>query len=121
GPREVARAPLPKRTAVAKQAGKALRARQPRAESHGPVDRLLGHRPRLTLHVRFCSCASPWRGWNHCAAADACPAPAEQSVAHSCRAATRCRTGNGPRKDIFVVQKWDTRRKKSRRSRRLEV
>src|SRR5262249_34266666 len=75
--------------------------------------RLLGHRPRLTLHVRFCFCASPWRGSNHCAAADACPAPAEQSVAHSCRAATHCRTGNGPRKGMSVVQKWDRHEKRA--------
>src|SRR5262249_48133088 len=78
-------------------------------------------RPRLTLHVRFCSCASPWRDWNHRAAADACPAPAEQSAAHSCRAATRCRHENGAEKGIFVVKKGERRRKKSRRSRRLEV
>src|SRR5262249_61937790 len=63
------------------------------AKQHGPLAPFSGLPPPLPLHARFCSGAAPWRGSNHCAAADACPAPAEQSVAHSCPAATRCRPG----------------------------
>ena len=43
---------LHERHAVAEQVGKGLRSRDPLAERNEVLDRLLGHRPRLTLRTR---------------------------------------------------------------------
>src|SRR5262249_61757838 len=56
---------------------------------------------------------TPGRGSTSRPATAACQPPAEQSVAHSCGAATHCRTGNGPRKGMSVVQKWDRHEKRA--------
>src|SRR5215831_11166031 len=50
---------LHERHPVAEQIGEGLRSREPLAERNGVLDRLLGHRPRLTLRTRFCFCATP--------------------------------------------------------------
>jgi hypothetical protein len=63
------------------------------------------------IHI-FAFAPAAWRDWNHCAAADGCPAPAEQSIAYSCRPATRSQGRERTAKRHFRRPKMEQATKK---------